>query len=128
MRNRRREPRLPADGLPVAHATLRPGCAVQLVDLSRAGAQVQADRPLRPGSRVHVRLVTGHHTIALAAVVLRCVVWGLDPDEGVVYRGALRFEERCMPFWEEPGAAEERPASRGDLHARHVRQSARRPA
>jgi hypothetical protein len=32
---------------------------------------------------------------------LRCGVWTLDSREGVTYRGALRFEERCDDlFWE----------------------------
>jgi hypothetical protein len=49
---------------------------------------------------VHLQLVTPGRTFALSACVLRCAVWSLDPFEGVTYRGALMFEERCELFWE----------------------------
>ena len=48
-------------------ATLRPGCPVRLVDLSAGGALLEASRPLRPGARVHLQLVTAARTFALAA-------------------------------------------------------------
>ena len=83
-------------------ATLRPGCPVRLVDLSAGGALLEASRPLRPGARVHLQLVIEARTFALAARVLRCAVWSLDPYDGVTYRGALAFEERCELFWESP--------------------------
>ena len=92
---RRTEGRLPGAAAGVLHASVRPGCPVHVVDLSWAGAQVESDRPLRPGSRVHVRMVSEEWTLAVAARVLRCVVWTLDAEAGVIYRGALRFEERC---------------------------------
>jgi hypothetical protein len=97
---RRGEPRLPAAALQIDRATLRPGCPVDLVDLSANGAQVQSIRPMRPGSRIHVRLSTRNRTLAVAALVVRCSVWTLHP-EVITYRGALRFEEECRSFWEE---------------------------
>ena len=97
---RRCEPRLPAVALQIDGATLRPGCPVDLVDLSASGAQVQSSRPMRPGSRIHVRLTTRNGTLAVAAVVVRCSVWTLDP-EVITYRGAVRFEEECRSFWED---------------------------
>ncbi len=78
-----------------AQATLRPGCDVSLIDVSRGGALVQAHRPLRPGARVHVRLMAHDRTLSLVARVLRCIVWSLNGEEGVVYRGALQFEHPC---------------------------------
>lgn len=101
MTNRRGEPRVPAAGLHIDHATLRPGCPVDVVDLSPTGVQVESARPLRPGSRVHVRLASKNRTLAVAAHVVRCAVWSLHPEQGVTYRGALRFEEVCQSFWEE---------------------------
>ena len=79
----------------ITRATLRPGCAVHVVDLSAHGALVQAGRPLRPGARVHFQLVTTERTFALVARVLRCAVWTLDAEQGATYRGALQFDERC---------------------------------
>ena len=99
--NRRGDARVSGSLLRIAHATLRPGCPVQVVDMSPAGAQVDSERPLRPGSRVHVRVVTAWRTLSVAALVLRCQVWSIHPQDGVTYRGALGFEERCDAFWEE---------------------------
>jgi PilZ domain len=111
--DRRGEPRLEAEALTVADATLRPGCPVQIVDLSAGGAQVQSERPLRPGSRVHVRFATEHRAVSVAATVMRCTVWALHPEKGVLYRGALRFDERCLGLGEErPPAGYALPATR----------------
>jgi hypothetical protein len=97
--DRRIDARFPP-GPGATRATLRPGCPVVLVDVSAGGALVEASRPLRPGARVHLQLVTGARNYALAAHVLRCAVWSLDPYDGVTYRGALMFEDRCELVWE----------------------------
>ena len=93
--------------LRAAQATLRPGCDVSVIDLSTGGALVQGHRPLRPGARVHVRLETDGGTVSLAAHVLRCTVWSLNGEEGVVYRGALRFEAPCLSLQEPDRRVEE---------------------
>jgi hypothetical protein len=98
--DRRAEARLPREVLNMPQATLRPGCPVDVIDLSPQGIQVQSGRPLRPGSRVLARVVVGDQTVTIPAVVLRCAVWALDP-EAVTYRAGLRFEELCRPIWEE---------------------------
>ena len=98
--DRRIDARFPPPARGATRATLRPGCPVVLVDFSAGGALVEASRPLRPGARVHLQLVTAARTFALAAHVLRCAVWSLDPYDGVTYRGALMFEDRCERFWE----------------------------
>jgi hypothetical protein len=100
MTERRVDARFMPPLIGATHATLRPGCIVLLVDLSASGALVQAGRPLRPGARVHLQMVISERTLALGAHVLRCAVWALDPDDGVTYRGALKFEQRCESFWE----------------------------
>jgi hypothetical protein len=82
-------------------ATLRPGCEVRVVDVSSGGALVQGERPLRPGARVHMQVVTSARTFTLTAHVLRCAVWTLHPLDGVTYRGALQFDDRCESFWED---------------------------
>ena len=81
-------------------ATLRPGCEVRVVNVGPGGALVQGERPLRPGARVHVQVVTSARAFTLTARVLRCAVWTLHPVDGVTYRGALQFDDRCEPFWE----------------------------
>ncbi len=65
-----------------------------MLDVSANGAQVQSERPLRPGRRVHVQVAARNWTIPVAADVVRCSVWILQAD-AVIYRGALRFEEAC---------------------------------
>ena len=96
------ERRVEARFAPLIHraprATLRPGCTVAVVNLSAGGALLEAGRPMRPGARVHLQLVTDVRTFILAAYVLRCAVWGLNAAEGAKYRGALRFEQRCESF------------------------------
>jgi hypothetical protein len=98
--DRRTDARFEVSDARVTRATLRPGCAVRVVDLSAGGALVQADQPLRPGARVHLQLVTTVRTFALVARVLRCAVWMLDAEQGATYRGALQFEDRCEFVWE----------------------------
>ncbi len=99
VKDRRREPRYVGSPDDITRATLRPGRIVQVVDLSASGALVQADRPLRPGARLHFHFVIGRREFRLTARVLRCAVWMLDSLEGITYRGALQFDERCE-WWE----------------------------
>jgi hypothetical protein len=84
-------------------ATLRPGCSVCVVDLSAGGALVQGGRPLRPGARVHVHVMTAAGTFTVTARVLRCAVWALHPTDGATYRGALQFDTRWESFQELAG-------------------------
>jgi len=100
LRDRRSDPRYGWSSDDISHATLRPGCVVQVIDLSAGGALVQATRPLRPGARLHFHLVLRRRSFGLVAHVLRCGVWTVDSREGVTYRGALQFEERFDLFWD----------------------------
>ena len=84
-------------------ATVRGGSVVVVIDLSAGGALIQAPKPLPPGSRVHLHVTTAHGKVSLAAHVLRCAVWALDPETGVTYRGALKFDHRCEIAWEHGG-------------------------
>ena len=83
-------------------ATMRPGCIVVLVDVSASGALVQAARPLRPGARVHLVVVTASRRISTVATVLRCAVWSLVGSDGVIYRGAMRFDQAVEWAWAQP--------------------------
>ena len=71
----------------VAQATLRPGRHVQVIDLSPMDVLVETDRPLRPGSLVHIRLVTEACTVSLAALIVHCSVSAVHPEAGITYRG-----------------------------------------
>lgn len=99
--DRRRDVRRSAPAWRVHHASLRPGRHVLVIDLSPSGALVETDRPLRPASRVHIRIATDRWTVSIAAHVLRCAVCAIHPEEGVTYRGGLRFDERCQRMSED---------------------------
>ena len=80
---------------------LRPGYLVTVLDISAGGALIQGTRPLRPGGAVQIRLASPTRGISLTGLIVRCAVWALDADAGVVYRGALQFDQRC-DWFEEP--------------------------
>ena len=82
--------------------TLRPGCAVSLIEVCGRGALIEVPRPLRPGGRVHVQVHTPERAFSIAALVVRCMVWSLDRLEGARYRGALRFDQRIEWTWGDP--------------------------
>jgi hypothetical protein len=99
--DRRQDTRFGQPAIGGTQAILRPGYAVSLIDLSPGGALIQGPRPLRPGARVHLQLLTGSRRLGIAAHVLRCSVASLDSRQGVQYRGALKFDHRCDVLWEE---------------------------
>jgi hypothetical protein len=98
--DRRLDERFGQPAIAGAKAILRPGYSVALVDLSAGGALIEGPRQLRPGMRVHVQIVTSARRFGLSAHVVRCAVASLDSGDGVKYRGALRFDERCEAIWE----------------------------
>lgn len=115
MIERRREIRCTAAALQVVQATLRPGRSVQIIDLSPMGALVETDRPLRPGSLVHVRIVTNACAVSLSALIVHCSVWAIHAEEGVTYRGGLRFDERCARLSDADPIASRHSAARALL-------------
>jgi hypothetical protein len=100
---RRRDARFRQPAIAGTRALLRPGYAVALIDLSRGGALIEGPKPLRPGSRVHLQLITERRAFGIAAHVVRCSVSSLDAAAGVQYRGALRFDHRCENLWDDGG-------------------------
>jgi hypothetical protein len=96
---RRVDPRIGQPAIAEMRAMLRPGVPVVLHNVSAGGALIEGPRPLKPGSRVHVQLVNGNRRFGLAARVIRCAVSSLD--QGIQYRGALKFDHRCPELWEQ---------------------------
>jgi hypothetical protein len=97
MTERRRSNRFPGAGLRWRTARLRPGRDVGLVDVASGGALVEGRARLAPGARVVLQLRAEDETRIVHARVLRCEVSALDPARGVLYRGALRFDEAIEP-------------------------------
>jgi hypothetical protein len=100
---RRRDARFRQPAIAGTRALLRPGYVVSLVDLSAGGALIEGPKPLRPGSRVHLQVITARRAFGIAAHVMRCSVSSLDATHGVQYRGALKFDHRCEGLWEGEG-------------------------
>jgi hypothetical protein len=98
MIERRSEPRQPL-APECTRATIRPGRAVSIIDLSSGGALLQASRPLRPGMQVHLQVVTSERSVSVTGHVVRCAVWSLEGDE-IMYRGAVRFDRPIESWWE----------------------------
>jgi len=97
---RRRQSRFAAPVVSHMRATLRPGNAATLVNVSSGGALVHAARPLRPGARIHLQLYAGAAVVRLVAHVLRCSIASIDATSGVTYLGALKFDTPCDLPWE----------------------------
>ena len=99
---RRREGRAAGGGRRwCAHAVLRPGQPVTLLNISSRAALVESAARLRPGARTEVLLAgaQGTRTNGLPAGALakvgatleRCYVAALEP---IRYRGVLLFDQR----------------------------------
>lgn len=72
---------------------LRPGLDVVLVNLSAGGALVETPTRLRPGTRALLWVHAAAGSWTVSGLVARCWVAALEPERGVVYRGALVFDE-----------------------------------
>jgi hypothetical protein len=91
---RRAHERAAEEWLRTAKASLRPGCPISILNISRGGALVEGVQPMRPGTRVLLQIVTATTEFGLSALVVRCGVGAVSANDGVIYRGALRFDER----------------------------------
>ncbi|HYT66163.1 MAG TPA: PilZ domain-containing protein [Vicinamibacterales bacterium] len=89
---RRREGRVAGRGV---RARVRLGHRLVIVDVSARGALVEAQCPLRPGSRIEVQLEGKMRGGMVAARVTRCAVAAIHPESGITYRAALAFSESC---------------------------------
>lgn len=89
---RRRERRTPGGGPRWrAHAVLRPGQPVTLLNISSRAALVESAARLRPGARTEVQLAGLHARASIGGRLDRCYVVSLEP---IRYRGVLVFDQR----------------------------------
>ena len=95
---RRRHPRRPAAELSwLRAARLRPGLDAALMDISATGALLETATRLRPGMKTVLQLKTRDGELRAPGEVSRVWVSRILPDRGVLYRGALSFDEPMDP-------------------------------
>ena len=89
---RRREARAAGGGRRwCAHAVLRPGQPVTLLNISSRAALVESAARLRPGAHTEMRLAGSQVRASIGGRLDRCYVAALEP---IRYRGVLVFDER----------------------------------
>lgn len=69
----------------------RLGCGVVLIDVCAAGALVESEHQLCPGTSIEVHMAADERCIAMRGRVLRCSVSRLRVS-GVWYRSAIGFD------------------------------------
>ena len=94
MTERRAHERAEDEWTRTARASLRPGYRIAILNISGGGALIESRRPLRPGSRAMLQIATPRGPVGLSALVLRCGISALSADAGVLYRAALKFDDR----------------------------------
>jgi hypothetical protein len=76
---------------------LPPGREAVLLNVSQAGACIEATSRLLPGGSVEMHLATQGWSWRGRATVTRCRVSALVPDEGARYVAALQFDTPLVP-------------------------------
>ena len=92
MDRRRAARRLLAPGEPLAHAKLRTGGQLIVLDASSWGALTETTERLLPGRHLDVHVVTSGGRVLVRGRVARAYVCQLQPD-AIYYRAALAFEQ-----------------------------------
>jgi hypothetical protein len=92
MDRRRAARRVLAPDEPLAHAKLRIGGGLVVLDASSWGALAETTQRLLPGRHLDVHVVTSGGRVLVRVRVARAFVWHLLPD-AIYYRVALAFEQ-----------------------------------
>tara|TARA_B100002003_G_scaffold72615_1_gene67645 strand:+ start:1942 stop:2283 length:342 start_codon:yes stop_codon:yes gene_type:complete len=91
--DRRRDVRWSRLELPwLRELQFRPGFNAALVNLSFRGALVETSTRLRPGARAVLRLTSTARVWTVSGAVSRSWVAAVERERGVVYRGAVQFD------------------------------------
>jgi hypothetical protein len=77
----------------IVSVRVRPGIDASVVDVSPAGALIETNHRLLPGSSVEICFDSGKRQPAVRGKVVRCAVAQLGADQ-VCYRGAILFDQR----------------------------------
>lgn len=109
----------------VTGARVRPGHAVDVIDVSAGGALIQTERRLLPGSTIDLHLTTADGNVAMRGRVVRCSVARVRPSS-VSYRGAISFE-RHLPWFAEEDDVAGGPLG-NEVHARRAGRASGSPS
>ena len=81
----------------IVSVRVRPGNPATLIDISAAGALIEVEQRLRPGSSVELVLDRGQYRASVRGRVLRCSVVRVQAAS-LCYRGAIGFD-RPLPWF-----------------------------
>lgn len=92
-RDRRRAVRR-APGLdePISRVRIRAGRELRVIDISSAGALVEGDTRLLPGTHTDIHIVTPDGRVLVRSRIVRAYVSHISRDR-LLYHGALAFEQ-----------------------------------
>jgi len=93
MERRRATRRTLAADEPLAHAKLRTGGQLVVLDASSWGVLIETTARLLPGRHVDVHIVTSSGRTLVRGRVARAFVYRLQPD-AICYRAGLAFDEQ----------------------------------
>ena len=77
---------------PLAHAKLRTGAQLIVLEASSWGVLIETTERVLPGRHLDVHIVTSGGRMLVRCRVARAYVWRLEVD-AIYYRGALAFEQ-----------------------------------
>ena len=103
---------------PLAHARLRTGAQLRVVEASSWGALIETTERLLPGRHLDVHVVSAEGRILVRCRVARAFVVRLDPD-AVHYQAAFAFERAIDVRTSGYGLPSPRLASEGDRGSRY---------
>jgi hypothetical protein len=90
---RRRHERLQSRELAIGRLRLGTNDEVRLVDLSKAGARIEARTRLRPGAPVRLTFPELGQQVATRGRIVWASVFRVTANHGVTYRAAVHFDE-----------------------------------
>jgi len=93
--NRRQWSRMPAETLPNVKAALKSGVEVELVNLSRGGAQFRTPNRLLPGLNVSLKIVTTDGQLTVQGKVMRSSMVRMQTG-ALGYEVGIAFEKLLM--------------------------------
>jgi hypothetical protein len=100
---------LHSDDHGIVSTRVRPGHRAKLIDVSAAGALIETNHRMLPGTAVELHVETRSHRTNVRGRVLRCAIVMVRPS-WLCYRGAIGFDRHLPWLLDEDGGAAARSA------------------